>query len=74
MCCDSLHVDLENYFVAGDDRSLDVWKKLQRLKNVCYGFGFPLIEDYPCPTLFANLCPVYFPVLKRTWKGKNLST
>ncbi|KAM1022888.1 hypothetical protein ACFX2I_043744 [Malus domestica] len=58
-CCESLHVALENWLVPGDDRSLDVWRKLQRLKNVCYDSGFPRREDYPCHTLFANWAPVY---------------
>ncbi|RDY00222.1 NAD kinase 2, chloroplastic [Mucuna pruriens] len=58
-CCESLHVALENYLIPGDDRSLDVWRKLQRLKNVCYDSGFPREEDYPCPVLFANWSPVY---------------
>ncbi|WJX33937.1 NAD kinase 2, mitochondrial [Trifolium repens] len=57
--CESLHVALENYLVPGDDRNLDVWRKLQRLKNVCYDSGFPCREDYPCPALFANWSPVY---------------
>ena len=58
-CCESLHVALENYLVPDDDRSLDVWRKLQRLKNVCYDSGFPHREDYPYPELFANWSPVY---------------
>lgn len=58
-CCESLHVALENWLIPGDDRSLDVWRKLQRLKNVCYDSGFPRGEDFPCHTLFANWTPVY---------------
>ncbi|KAF7829803.1 NAD kinase 2, chloroplastic-like [Senna tora] len=58
-CCESLHVALENYLVPDDDRSIEVWRKLQRLKNVCYDSGFPRGEDYPCHTLFANWNPVY---------------
>jgi len=58
-CCESLHVALENYLIPGDDRNLDVWRKLQRLKNVCYDSGFPRGEDDPCPSLFANWSPVY---------------
>ncbi|XP_024020712.1 NAD kinase 2, chloroplastic isoform X2 [Morus notabilis] len=58
-CCESLHVALENYLMPGDDRSLDVWRKLQRLKNVCYDSGLPRGEDYPTQTLFANWTPVY---------------
>ncbi|XP_062099273.1 NAD kinase 2, chloroplastic [Humulus lupulus] len=58
-CCESLHVALENYLMPGDDRSLDVWRKLQRLKNVCYDIGFSRGEDFPDHTLFANWTPVY---------------
>ncbi|CAJ1974275.1 unnamed protein product [Sphenostylis stenocarpa] len=58
-CCESLHVALENYLIAGDDRNLDMWRKLQRLKNVCFDSGFPRGEDCPCPVLFANWSPVY---------------
>ncbi|XP_047160669.1 NAD kinase 2, chloroplastic [Vigna umbellata] len=63
-CCESLHVALENYLVPGDDRSLDVWRKLQRLKNLCYDSGFPRGEDCPCPSLLANWSPVclYTPI------------
>lgn len=58
-CCESLHIALENYLMPGDVRSLDVWRKLQRLKNVCYDSGFPRGEDYPSQTLLANWTPVY---------------
>lgn len=58
-CCESLHVALENYLMPGDDRSLDVWRKLLRLKNVCYDAGFSRGEDYPSHTLIANWTPVY---------------
>ncbi|PRQ26629.1 putative NAD(+) kinase [Rosa chinensis] len=58
-CCESLHVALEDWLMPGDEQSLDVWRKLQRLKNVCYDSGFPREEDYPCNTLFANWTPVY---------------
>ncbi|KAL3638853.1 NAD kinase 2, mitochondrial [Castilleja foliolosa] len=57
--CESLHVALENYLTPGDDRSLNVWRKLQRLKNVCYDSGFPRSDDHPSQTLFANWGPVY---------------
>ncbi|KAJ8762955.1 hypothetical protein K2173_023084 [Erythroxylum novogranatense] len=53
-CCESLHVALENFLTPDDARSLDVWRKLQRLKNVCYDCGFPRRDDYPCHTLLAN--------------------
>lgn len=78
-CCESLHVALENYLMPGDDRSLDVWRKLQRLKNVCYDSGFPRGEDYPGQILFANWTPVYLSTSKEDigfndsevafWKG-----
>lgn len=58
-CCESLHVALEDYLTPDDDRSLDVWRKLLRLKNVCYDSGFPRRDDYPNHTLFANWNPVY---------------
>ncbi|XP_057447049.1 NAD kinase 2, chloroplastic isoform X1 [Lotus japonicus] len=69
-CCESLHVALENYLIPGDYRSLDVWRKLQRLKNVCYDSGFPRREDYPCPTLFANWSPVYLFTSKEDVESK----
>ncbi|KAL6208329.1 hypothetical protein ACLB2K_019280 [Fragaria x ananassa] len=59
-CCESLHVALEDWLMPGDDQSVDVWRKLQRLKNVCYDCGFARNEDDPCNTLFANWGPVYF--------------
>ncbi|GLT77916.1 hypothetical protein SLA2020_494700 [Shorea laevis] len=59
-CSESLHVALENYLTPADHRSLDVWRKLQRLKNVCYDSGFPRKENHPCHTLFANWEPVSF--------------
>ncbi|XP_055833880.1 NAD kinase 2, chloroplastic-like [Solanum dulcamara] len=58
--CESLHVALENFLTPDDPRSIDVWRKLQRLKNVCYDSGFPHGDDHPCHTLFANWDPVYF--------------
>ncbi|KAK7311513.1 hypothetical protein RJT34_09712 [Clitoria ternatea] len=69
-CCESLHVALENYLIPGDDRSLDVWRKLQRLKNVCYDSGFPRKEDYPCPSLFANWSLVYLFTSKEDMEAK----
>ncbi|RZC18196.1 NAD kinase 2, chloroplastic isoform C [Glycine soja] len=69
-CCESLHVALENYFIPGDDRSLDVWRKLQRLKNVCYDSGFPHGEDYPSPEIFANWSPVYLFTSKEDMDSK----
>lgn len=70
-CCESLHVALENYFTLDDDRSLDVWRKLQRLKNVCYDAGFPRYDDYPCHTLFANWSPVYLSTSKEETAARN---
>lgn len=70
--CESLHVALENYLVPGDDRSLNVWRKLQRLKNVCYDSGFPRQDDNPCQTLFANWSPVYFSTSKEEAQSKNM--
>ncbi|XP_019417312.1 PREDICTED: NAD kinase 2, chloroplastic-like isoform X2 [Lupinus angustifolius] len=70
-CCESLHIALENYLVPGDDGNLDVWRKLQRLKNVCYDSGFPRWEDYPCPALFANWSPVYLSTSKEDAESKD---
>lgn len=67
-CCESLHVALENYLIPDDDRSLDVWRKLQRLKNVCYDSGFPRGEGHPCHTLFANWSPAYLSISKEDIK------
>ncbi|KAH9605951.1 hypothetical protein KSS87_012926 [Heliosperma pusillum] len=57
-CCESLHVALENYLTPGDILSHDVWRKLQRLKNVCYDLGFSRTEDSPSHSVFANWAPV----------------
>ncbi|KAJ4836413.1 NAD kinase 2, mitochondrial [Turnera subulata] len=70
-CCESLHVALENYLTPDDDRSLHVWRKLQRLKNVCYDSGFPRQDDYPCHTLFANWAPVYLSTSKEDIESEN---
>ncbi|KAL0715272.1 hypothetical protein Bca4012_064594 [Brassica carinata] len=40
-CCESLHIALENYVTPDDEISGIVWRKLQKLKNVCYDAGFP---------------------------------
>ncbi|XP_043721480.1 NAD kinase 2, chloroplastic-like isoform X2 [Telopea speciosissima] len=58
-CCQSLHVALENYLVPSSDQSIIIWRKLQRLKNVCYDVGFPCGDGYPCQVLFANWTPIY---------------
>ncbi|CAO2152839.1 unnamed protein product [Urochloa humidicola] len=57
--CESMQVALTSYLVPSEPRGLDVWRKLQRLKNACYDAGFLRAGDYPCPTLFANWLPVY---------------
>lgn len=58
-CCESLHIALENYLSPDDGRSLDLWRKLQGLKNVCYDSGFPRRDDFPSQTVFANWSPIY---------------
>ncbi|XP_074558223.1 putative NAD kinase 2, chloroplastic isoform X2 [Curcuma longa] len=63
-CCESLQVALASYFTPIDDHSIDIWRRLQRLKNVCYDAGFPRADGYPCPTIFANWGPVYFSTRK----------
>ncbi|XP_052188245.1 NAD kinase 2, chloroplastic isoform X2 [Diospyros lotus] len=62
--CESLHVALENYLTPADGRSLNVWRKLQRLKSVCYDSGFPRGDGDPCHMLFANWSPVYISTSK----------
>lgn len=62
--CESLHVALENFLTPDDARSLDIWTKLQRLKNVCYDSGVSRPVDHPCQTMFANWCPVYLSTSK----------
>lgn len=71
--CESLHVALENYLVPGDDRSLNVWRKLQRLKNVCYDNGFPRGDGHPCQTLLANWSAVYFSTSKEEAQSDNMA-
>ncbi|XP_062198247.1 probable NAD kinase 2, chloroplastic [Phragmites australis] len=58
-CCESMQVALASYLVPREARGLDIWRRLQRLKNACYDAGFPRADGYPCPTLFANWFPVY---------------
>ncbi|KAJ4965927.1 hypothetical protein NE237_017776 [Protea cynaroides] len=58
-CCQSLHVALENYLAPSTDQWIIIWRKLQRLKNVCYDAGFLRGDSYPCQTLFANWTPIY---------------
>ena len=64
-CCESLHVALENYLVPGENRSDDVWRKLQRLKNLCYDLGFPRGDDSPSHMLIANWAPVPISTAKK---------
>lgn len=59
-CCESLQVALANYLTPLGDRSIHIWRQLQRLKNVCYDAGFSRDYGCPCPTIFANWSPVYF--------------
>ncbi|KAJ6735869.1 putative proteinD KINASE [Salix viminalis] len=70
-CCESLHVALENYLTPDYDQGLDVWRKLQRLKNVCYDSGFPRLDGYPCHMLFANWNAVYLSTSKEDLMSKN---
>ncbi|EMS60307.1 putative NAD kinase 2, chloroplastic [Triticum urartu] len=53
-------VALASYLVPNEPRGLDIWMRLQRLKNACYDAGFARVDGHPCPTLFANWFPVYF--------------
>ncbi|KAA8538417.1 hypothetical protein F0562_028035 [Nyssa sinensis] len=69
--CESLHVALEDYLTPDDIRSLDVWSKLQRLKNVCYDSGFLRGDDYPCHTIFANWNPIYLSTSKEDIESKD---
>ncbi|KAL6515508.1 hypothetical protein OROHE_018542 [Orobanche hederae] len=70
--CESLHVALESYLIPGDDQSLNVWRKLQRLKNVCYDSGFPREDNHPCQSLFANWSPVYISASKEAAQSDNM--
>ncbi|KAL4583119.1 hypothetical protein LXL04_007683 [Taraxacum kok-saghyz] len=81
--CESLHIALEIFLTPDDSRSLDVWRKLQRLKSVCYDSGLPRGEDYPPSSLFANWNPVYLSTSKEDiepadcevafWRGSQLT-
>lgn len=59
-CCESLHIALFSYLPPFEDRNINIWRRLQGLKNVCYDAGFSRKDAYPCPTIFANWAPVYF--------------
>nr|XP_043614854.1 NAD kinase 2, chloroplastic [Erigeron canadensis] len=81
--CESLHIALEIFLTSDDTRSLDVWRKLQRLKNVCYDSGLPRGDNYPPQSLFANWNPVYLSTSKEDigptdsevafWRGSQLT-
>lgn len=58
-CCESLEVALLRYLSPYQDGSMNIWRRLQRLRNVCYDAGFSRFDGSPCPTLFANWYPVY---------------
>ncbi|KAJ4819059.1 NAD kinase [Rhynchospora pubera] len=58
-CCESLEVALIRYLLPYQDGDFNIWRRLQRLRNVCYDAGFSRIDGSPCPTLFANWYPVY---------------
>ncbi|KAL8257166.1 hypothetical protein R6Q59_029207 [Mikania micrantha] len=62
--CESLHIALEIFLTLDDSRSRVVWRKLQRLKNVCYDSGLPRRDDHPLQSLFANWNPVYLSTSK----------
>lgn len=53
-CCSMLQTALECYFQPNDEHSTDIWRRLQRLKNICYDAGFPRSEGSPCHTVLAN--------------------
>jgi NAD+ kinase len=58
-CCESLEVALLRYLSPYQDGNIDIWRRLQRLRNACYDAGFSRVDGSPCPTLFANCYPVY---------------
>ncbi|ONM19464.1 NAD kinase 2 chloroplastic [Zea mays] len=62
-CCESMQLALASYLVPSEPRGLNIWRKLQRLKNACYDAGFSRPDGYPCPTLFANWFPVYLSIV-----------
>ncbi|GLJ23857.1 hypothetical protein SUGI_0453330 [Cryptomeria japonica] len=53
-CCAKLQTALECYFLSTDQQNSDVWRRLQRLKNVCYDAGYPRSEGAPCHTVLPN--------------------
>lgn len=72
-CCESLEVALSRYLPPFEDRSIIIWRRLQRLKNVCYDAGFSRGDAYPCPTTFANWSPVYFSTKKEVLEDREVA-
>jgi NAD+ kinase len=58
-CCESFEVALLRYLSPYQDENIDIWRRLQRLRNVCYDAGFSRVDGSPFSTLFANWYPVY---------------
>lgn len=63
-CSKSLEVALANYFKPLEDNRSNIWRRLQRLKNVCYDAGFSRRDGDPSPSIFANWAPVLFSTTK----------
>ncbi|XP_020584531.1 probable NAD kinase 2, chloroplastic [Phalaenopsis equestris] len=63
-CCESLEVALLNYLKPFENPRCNIWRRLQRLKNVCYDAGFSRREDCPSPKIFANWAAVLFSTMK----------
>lgn len=53
-CCSMLQIALESYFELNDEHSTHIWRRLQRLRNICYDAGFPRSEGSPCHTVLPN--------------------
>lgn len=53
-CCSMLQIALECYFQLNDEHSTHIWRRLQRLKNICYDAGFPRSEGSPRHTILPN--------------------
>ncbi|KAJ3671665.1 hypothetical protein LUZ60_007744 [Juncus effusus] len=58
-CCESLQVALFNYLSPNLENNSGIWRRLQRLRNVCYDAGFSRADGSPSPTCFANWYAVY---------------
>ncbi|XP_031489912.1 probable NAD kinase 2, chloroplastic [Nymphaea colorata] len=63
-CTKNLQGALELYFSAFENQRSYIWRRLQRLKNVCYDAGFPRADDSPSQALFANWTPVHLSTRK----------